>query len=107
MIDVSFREKIVALQKEWLRDPTDTMRTPDFWFVMDSISDELTVKWAERSVKIKNTQGTQNNEEWLNVCNILHTYNNLDKKTLTPGQKRKCLFNVIRYWDDLEMAYYC
>lgn len=109
MIEVSFREKIVALQEEWLKDPYNTKRTEDFWPVMDSISDELAVKWGERSVNIKNSQGMHNTEEWLSACNILHTYKQLDKdkKKLTPGQKRKLIFHIIRNWDDLEMDHFC
>lgn len=109
MTQISFREKIVALQHEWLKDQSNFNRTNDFWHVMDSISDELAVKWGERSVNIKNTQGLYNSEEWLSVCNILHTYKQLDKdkQRLTPGQKRKLIFHIIRNWDDLEMASYC
>ena len=109
MIEVSFSEKLSALYKEWEKDPLNTQRTNDFWHVMDSISDELAVKWGERSVNIKNTQGTFDSQEWLSACNILHTYNQLDKdnKRLTPGQKRKLIFSIIRNWIDLEGRYYC
>jgi hypothetical protein len=111
MNEVSFREKIVALQQEWLKDPYDDKRNKDFWYVMDSISDELIVKWADRAARIPiaghSIQGDAS--EWLAVCNILTTYNyDTDKnKKLTPGQKRKSLFYVIRLWDDLEMRYFC
>lgn len=111
MSEVSFREKIVALQHEWLQDPFDDKRNKDFWFVMDSISDQLTMKWTDRATKLRNTQhnipGTS--DEWLAVCNILYMYNNdnAKDKTLSPGQKRKCIFYIIRMWDDLEMAYFC
>jgi hypothetical protein len=108
MIDVSFREKIVSLQQDWAKDQYNMQRSYDFWYVMDSISDELTLKWAERA--IKHTQPINNApadpSEWLAVCNIIHAYKNSDDPKLTPGQKRKCLFQVIRVWDNLEIEHF-
>ena len=103
--EVSFREKIVALQHEWLKDPYDDKRSYDFWMVMDSISDQLTEKWAERAIHLPTTNST----EWQAVCNILHMYKIDDSKNkkLSPGQKLKCIFYIIRMWDELEMRYFC
>lgn len=109
MIEVSFRDKIVSLQQDWVNDQYNMDRNKDFWYVMDSISDELAVKWAERAVQCgKPINGApSDSSEWYAVCDILHYYKNSDKKQLSPSQKRKCLFQVIRVWDNLEIKYYC
>lgn len=109
MIDVSFRDKIVALQQSWIKDQFNMNRTDDFWYVMDSISDELTIKWADRAVKCRGpiNNAPSDSTEWLAVCNIIHYYKNSNNPKLSPGQKRKCLFQVIRVWDNLEMDFYC
>ena len=57
MNEVSFRDKITALRKAFLADRANHNRSEDFWWVMDSISDELVLKWAERACKIKNPIG--------------------------------------------------
>lgn len=109
MIEVSFREKINALREEFLRDRLNSNRTEDFWHVMDSISDELVLKWAERASKVKDPIGEQwNTQEWLQLCNILSYMKNLDRKSQLPwtkAQKRFCIFMIIKFWDDLDMLY--
>lgn len=109
MIEVSFREKINALREEFLRDRLNSNRTEDFWHVMDSISDELVLKWAERASKVKDPIGEQwNTQEWLQLCNILSYMKNLDRKSQLPwtkAQKRFCIFMIIKFWDDLDMIH--
>lgn len=111
MIELTFREKIVALRIEWLRDVSNTGRDKDFWYVMDSISDDLVIKWAERAVKIRNPIHTNFiSEEWMSVCNILHYMKNRNPYKESPwtlAQKRKCTFYIITMWDDLEMDHFC
>jgi hypothetical protein len=110
MIEISFREKIVALQQDWLNDPYNLDRSYNFWYVMDSISDELAIKYAEMAIKCKtpiNKLCPSDPQEWLAVCNIISYYNNSEDKKLSAGQKRKCLFQVIRYWDNIEMMLHC
>jgi len=111
MNEVSFNEKIVALQQEWLRDPLNLSRTPDFWHVMDSISDDLVMKWSERASKIRNPVfNTWDSKEWLQLNNILHYQKTYDKMTQMPwtvGQKRFCTFMIMKFWDDLEGIYFC
>ena len=109
MIEVSFREKINALREEFLRDRLNSNRTEDFWHVMDSISDELVLKWAERASKVKDPIGEQwNTNEWMQLCNILSYMKNLDRKSQLPwtkAQKRFCIFMIIKFWDDLDMIH--
>lgn len=109
MIEVSFRDKMVSLYYDWEKDQYNMTRSNDFWYVMDSISDELTIKWAERAVNCKSNISTAplDMSEWLSVCNIIHDYKRSDNPKLTPGQKRKCLFQVIRHWHTLEMQHFC
>jgi hypothetical protein len=110
MNEISFREKIVALQHEWLKDPYDDKRTNDFWYVMDSISDELAIKYSKFAVKCKqsiNDNSPSDPNEWIAVCNIINYYENSDKQVLSVSQKRKCLFHVIRFWDNIEMTLFC
>lgn len=109
MNEVSFREKIVALRKAFLADRYNSNRTEDFWHVMDSISDELVLKWADRSSQIKNPINEPwDTQEWMKLCNILSYMKNLDRKSQMPwskAQKRFCTFMIIKFWDDLEMIY--
>lgn len=109
MIEISFRDKIIALQTEFLRDRYNPKRTEDFWWVMDSISDDLVLKWAERASLIKNpTVESWDTKEWLQLCNILSYMKNIDRKTQLPwtkAQKRFCTLMIVKFWDDLEMAH--
>lgn len=110
MNEVSFREKIVSLQNEWIKDPYNHDRSYDFWYVMDSISNELAIKYAKMAIKCTksiNDNSPSDPQEWFAVCNIINDYENSKEPYLTPGQKRKCLFHVIRFWDNIEMALYC
>ena len=109
MNKVSFREKIVALRKAFLLDRYNKNRSEDFFWVMDSISDELVLKWADRASTIKTPIGEPwTPDEWLKLCNILHYMKNLDRQTQmswTQAQKRFCTFMIIKFWDDLEMIH--
>lgn len=109
MNEFSFRDKIVALQKEFLRDRLNPNRTEDFWLVMDSISDELVLKWADLASQIKNPiNESWDTKEWLQLCNILSYMKNIDRKTQLPwtkAQKRFCTLMIIKFWDDLEMRH--
>lgn len=111
MIEISFRDKIAALQSEFYRDRYNRTRTEDFWYVMDSISDELVLKWAERASRIKNPIGEPwDTQEWMQLCNILSYMKNLDRKTQLPwtkAQKRFCTLMIVKFWDDLENSFYC
>jgi len=111
MNEYSFRDKIVALQREFLRDRYNHNRTEDFWVVMDSISDELVMKWAERASKVKNPINEPwDTKEWLQLCNILSYMKTLDRQKQLPwtlAQKRFCTLMIIKFWDDLECIYYC
>lgn len=106
---VSFREKIDALRQAFTNDRYNSNRSEDFWHVMDSISDELILKWAERASKIKNPIGEPwNPQEWLQLNNILSYMKNLDRNTQLPwtvSQKRFCTFMIIKFWDDLDIIY--
>lgn len=108
---VSFREKITALRHEYVKDPLNSDRSKDFWYVMDSMSDELVIKWADRASKIKDPiNDAYAPGEWMQLCNIIHYYRNYDKDRELPwtkAQKRFCTFMIIKMWDDLEMSYYC
>lgn len=112
MNEVSFREKIVALKNEYQKDITNVNRNSDFWYIMDSISDDLVFKWAERAAKIRNpSMFPWHPEEWRQLCQILTDYKYFDPMEQeirwTKKQKRFCTFMVVKYWDDLEMTYYC
>ena len=112
MIEVSFRDKIVSLQQDWLQDPYNFDRSYDFWYIMDSISDYHAIKYAKYAIKCTksiNTNSPSDPNEWLAVCRIIDEYENKNngKVPLTPGQKRKCLFHVIRFWDNIEMNLFC
>ena len=108
---VSFREIITALQKEFVSDRYNSNRSLDFWAVMDSINDDLVLKWAERTTHIKSPIGEPwNPQEWTQLCNIIHYMKTLDRMKQLPwskAQKRFCTFMIIKFWDDLEMMYYC
>lgn len=111
MNEVSFRDKIIALRNEYLSNTSNTNRTHDFWYVMDSISDELVMKWAERVSRIKTPiHGHYNSGEWFQLCDILHymkTYDKYNELPWTVAQKRFCTLMIVKMWDDLEMDYYC
>lgn len=109
MNEISFREKINALRGSFINDRYNSNRSEDFWFVMDSISDELVLKWADRASEIKNPVNEPwDAKEWLQLCNILHYMKTLDRKTQLPwtkSQKRFCTFMIIKFWDDLEIKH--
>lgn len=111
MNEVSFREKINCLRTSFIEDRYNRDRSNDFWYIMDSISDELVLKWAERAVKVKNPIGENwTTDEWQKLCNILHymkTYDKYKEMPWTQAQKRFCIFMIIKFWDDLEMSYFC
>jgi hypothetical protein len=115
--DISFRDKIAYLQDEYKQNPYNSNRNQTFWEVMDSISDELAVKWAERASRIKNPvmypeflSDYERTKEWEQLNRILYYYKTRDPMTQLPwtkAQKRFTIFQIIKYWDDLEMSYYC
>lgn len=117
MNELSFRDKIVYLRNEYMKDPYDAFRNKTFWNVMDSISDELVIKWTDRAVKIKQPvhypdflSTYDRTEEWTIVNSIVHyqkTYNPHTQMPWTQSQKRKCVWAIVKYWDDLEIDYYC
>lgn len=112
MNEVSFREKIVSLKDAYQADVTDYNRNPDFWYIMDSISDDLVVKWAERTLQIRYpSMFPWDTGEWQQLSKILYAYKSFDPMEQeirwTKKQKRFCTFMVVKYWDDLEMTYYC
>lgn len=111
MNEYSFRDKITALQTEFLKDRYNSFRTPNFWYVMDSIDDELVIKWSERASKIKNPMSEHwDPSEWVQLNNILYYQKTYDKMTQLPwtkSQKRFCTFMIIKFWDDLDNIYYC
>lgn len=112
MIEISFRDKIAALKIEYQKNVTDYNRNHDFWYVMDSISDELVFKWAERVLKIRNpSMFSWDTGEWMQLSRILNDFKYFDPQVQevrwTKKQKRFCTFMVVKYWDDLEMNYYC
>ena len=84
MSEVSFREKINALRTDFLADRYNSDRSLDFWAVMDSISDELVLKWAERASKIKDPiTEPWNPQEWLQLNNILSYMKNVYTNLVT------------------------
>lgn len=109
MNETTFREKINALREAFVKDRHNPNRSENFWYVMDSISDDLILKWAERASKIKNPiDEPWDTEEWLKLCNILSYMKNLDRMTQLPwtkAQKRFCTFMIVKFWDDLDMIY--
>lgn len=112
MNEVSFREKIVALKNEYQKDVSNYNRNNDFWYIMDSINDDLVFKWAERAAKIRHpTMFSWDPEEWRQLCQILNDFKHFDPmirtEPWTKKQKRFCTFMIVKYWDDLEMSYYC
>lgn len=111
MEQVSFRDKITALRHEFVVDRYNSSRSEDFWYVMDTIKDQDILKWAERASKVKSPIGEPwNPSEWTQLCNIIHymnTYDKFNELPWTKAQKRFCVFMIIKFWDDLEMSYYC
>ena len=111
MEQVSFRDKITALRHEFVVDRYNSSRSEDFWYVMDTIKDQDILKWAERASKVKSPIGEPwNPSEWTQLCNIIHymnTYDKFNELPWTKAQKRFCVFMIIKFWDDLEMQYYC
>lgn len=109
MNEITFSQKINALRQAFLLDRYNSNRSEDFWFVMDSISDELVLKWAERASKITDPiDEPWIPQEWMQLCNILSYMKNLDRKTQLPwskAQKRFCTFMIVKFWDDLDMIY--
>jgi hypothetical protein len=109
---VSFREKIIELRKEFINDRYNDKRTSDFWYVMDSLTDEEVIRWAERAIKIKDNfcDESWDADEWHRACNIIHYYRNYDPMVEMPwtnAQKRFLSFQIIKFWDDLELRYFC
>lgn len=108
---ISFREKIIALRQETTTDLLNATQSPDFWYVVDSISDDLIYKWADRASKIKNPiHGKWIGDEWLQLNQILNyhkTYNAHTQLPWSKKQKRFCVMMIVKFWDDLEMMYYC
>jgi hypothetical protein len=78
---------------------------------MDSISDELIMKWAERAIRIiRPFHSVFNSAEHQTVVNILHYQRTYDPNTQMPwtqAQKRKCVFYIMSVWYDLELGHYC
>lgn len=111
MEQISFREKITALREEFLKDRYNSNRTQDFWYVMDTFKDEEILKWADRATKVKSPIGEPwNTQEFMQLCNIIHymnTYDKFNEMPWTKAQKRFCTFMIIKFWDDLEMTYFC
>ena len=116
MIEVSFRDKIVALRDEWRLNPIDEQKDPNFWIIMNSISEELAVKWGNRLLELKYQNIVI--DDFLSLRDILWSYKynkSIEQKVfydgeyhyITKKQKLKILFKVIKFWDDLEMSYYC
>jgi len=113
----SFREKMMYLQDEYKNDPFNKLRHQTFWNVMDSISDELAVQWAERASKIKSPacypdfiSTYDRTKDWEQMNRILHYYKTRNPMTQLPwtkAQKRFIIFQIIKYWDDLEIDHYC
>jgi len=107
----SFREMIVALRSEVVKDLEVATHSRDFWYVIDSIEDEPLLRWANRAATIKNPSGaSMTPDEWLQLCNILTYMKHRDPMNELPWtkkQKRFCAMMVIKYWDDLEMMYFC
>lgn len=110
---VTFREIICALRKCFIeqRQNNNYQYNQDFWHVMDSINDDLVLKWAERASRIKHpVHSTWVPSEWIQLCNILHymkTYDPMNQSKWTKSQKRFCTMMIINLWDDLEMDHYC
>jgi hypothetical protein len=78
---------------------------------MDSFNDEEILKWALRAGQIKTPAGEPwTPDEWLKLCNILTYMKHRDPMKELPwtkSQKRFCTFMIIKFWDDLEMMYFC
>jgi hypothetical protein len=110
MEQISFREKISALREEFINDRYNHYRTEDFWYVMDSISDELILKWSLVAAHIKTPIGEPwIPDEYLKLCNILTYMKHRDPMTEMPwtkSQKRFCTFMIIKFWDEIEMDYF-
>ena len=113
MSDITFREKMVALRKCFIeqRKNDNYQYDQDFWYVLDSISDDLVLKWADRASKIKSpVHSAWIVDEWHKLCNILHymkTYDPYNQSKWTQSQKRFCTMMILNVWDDLEMDFYC
>jgi hypothetical protein len=107
---MSFRDNIVTLQKEFLRDRYNSNRSKEFWHIADNLKDDDVILWAERATKIKDNfiNESWNTNEWMQCNNIIHTYKNRDPMTQLPwtkAQKRFCVFQIVKFWDDLESIY--
>ena len=70
--EITFRDKITALSVAFYKDRYNNNRSKEFWYVMDSINDDLVLKWADRASKIKNPIGEPwDTKEWMQLCHIL------------------------------------
>lgn len=112
MNDVSFRDKMAALSTEFYKDRYNSLRSDDFWYIMDTFTDEQIILWAERATKLKNhfIHEGWDTKEWEQTNNIIHFYKTRDSKTQMPwtqSQKRFCTFQIVKFWDDLENQYFC
>jgi len=107
----SFREMIVALRAESTKDLIEATQSQDFWFVIDRLTDEDLLKWGNRAASIESPyNGPWVPSEWLQLCNILTYMKHRDPMTELPWskkQRRFCAMMIIKYWDELEMMYFC
>ena len=107
---MSFRDNIIKLQKEFLRDRYNSDRSKEFWHIADNLKDDDVILWAERATKIKGNFVNEPwiSEDWRQCCNIISYYKNRDPMKQLPwtkAQKRFCTFMIIKFWDDLEIAH--
>ena len=107
---MTFREKIVTLQREFFADRYNSKRSKEFWHLMDSLSDQEVILWTERATKIKSNFINEpwDSNDWYQTNNIIHYYKTRDPMTQMPwskSQKRFCTFQILKFWDDLESIY--
>jgi hypothetical protein len=123
MEQVSFYTKIVALREEWLLHKSDDLNSPDFWYIMNSISEEEAIKWTTRLLQLNFSASEFYNsmtydrlhvDDLIQLQSVVYDYTSKEKKDifyegsyhkLTRSQKFLLIFKLIKHWEHLELAY--
>lgn len=122
MTEPTFNEKIVVLREEWLKHPFDDQKSPDFWAIMNSISEDQAAMWSSRLLNLNNksrdfynsmTYNNLDTDDLLTIQSVLFDYKRNEKTIfydkeyhkLTKSQKFLLLFKIIKYWEHLEITY--
>lgn len=121
-ISFSFEQKITALREEWLLNPIDQQKSPDFWAVMNSISEQEAIKWISRlldlNYKAKDlynsmTYSRLDASDLNQLQSVLYEYKTNEQNIfydgsyhkITKSQKFLLLFKIIKHWEHLEIHY--